>query len=159
MYNGLQPLISQLDEKPTRRQILTQLGTIELALQAEHPAMLYSDILTHAYDRLAQNLKGGSRLPWNPSARYLTPNQSKPQKRNARHLASPSKTGRFSLIPATPSRCFRSTTSSSSSPTSIEPPSRSRGRNSRRANSRSTRFAPHRTSDRTNQTLPTLSTF
>ena len=58
MHNALQPLISQLDEKPTRGQILTQLGTIELALQAEYPAMLYSDILTHAYDRLARNLKG-----------------------------------------------------------------------------------------------------
>jgi len=157
MYDGLQPLISQLDEKPTRSQILTQLGTIELALQAEHPTMLYSDVLTHAYDRLAQNLKGGSRLPWDSLVRYLTPNQSKPQQRNAPHLAGLSKTGRFSLILATPSRCFRSTTSSSSSPTSIEPPSRSRGKNSRRENSRSTRFAPHRTSDRTSQTLPTLS--
>lgn len=58
MYNALQPLVSQLDEKPSRSQILTQLGTIELALQAEHPTMLYSDILTHAYDRLAQNLNG-----------------------------------------------------------------------------------------------------
>ena len=60
MYDGLQPLISQLNEKPSRNQILTQLGTIELALQAEHPTMLYSDILTHAYDRLAQSLKGKS---------------------------------------------------------------------------------------------------
>ena len=60
MYNGLQPLISQLDEKPTRSQILTQLGTIELELQAEHPTMLYSDILSHAYQRLARNLNGES---------------------------------------------------------------------------------------------------
>jgi len=58
MYNALQPLISQIDgEKPTRSQILTQLGTIEVALQAEHPTMLYSDILTHAYQHLAQDLK------------------------------------------------------------------------------------------------------
>ncbi|KAF9653486.1 HAD-like protein [Thelephora ganbajun] len=57
MYNALQPLISQFDEKPPRGQILTQLGSIELTLQAEHPTMLYSDILTHAYERLAQNLK------------------------------------------------------------------------------------------------------
>jgi HAD superfamily hydrolase (TIGR01493 family) len=60
MYNGLQPLVSQLDEKPTRSQILTQLGTIELALQAEHPTMLYSEVLSHAYERLAQNLNGES---------------------------------------------------------------------------------------------------
>ena len=58
MYNGLQPLISQLDRKPTRNQILTQLGSIELTLQTEHPKMLYSDILAHAYERLAQDLKG-----------------------------------------------------------------------------------------------------
>jgi hypothetical protein len=58
MYNALQPLISQLDEIPSRNQILTQLGSIETALQKEHPKMLYSDILTHAYERLAQNLKG-----------------------------------------------------------------------------------------------------
>lgn len=63
MYDALQPLVSQLDEKPSRSQILTQLGTIELALQAEYPTMLYSDVLTHAYDRLAQNLKGESELP------------------------------------------------------------------------------------------------
>jgi len=63
MYDALQPLVSQLDEKPTRSQILTQLGTIELELQAEHPAMLYSDILTHAYERLAQHLKGESGTP------------------------------------------------------------------------------------------------
>lgn len=63
MYNGLQPLISQLDGKPSRSEILTQLGVIELALQAEHPAMLYSDILTHAYERLAQNLNGESEHP------------------------------------------------------------------------------------------------
>lgn len=62
MYDALQPLISQLDEKPTRGQILTQLGTIELALQTEHPTMLYSEILTHAYERLAQNLNGEPRL-------------------------------------------------------------------------------------------------
>ena len=65
MYDALQPLISQLDEKPTRSQVLTQLGTIELALQTEHPTMLYSDILTHAYERLAQNLGGGSERPSN----------------------------------------------------------------------------------------------
>lgn len=58
MYNALQPLITQLDEKPSRSQILTQLGSIELKLQTEHPKMLYSDILTHAYERLAQGLKG-----------------------------------------------------------------------------------------------------
>jgi len=56
MYNALQPLISQLDKKPSRSQILTQLGGIETALQTEHPEMLYSDILAHAYERLAQNL-------------------------------------------------------------------------------------------------------
>lgn len=60
MHNALQPLTSQLDEKPSRSQILTQLGTIELALQAEHPTMLYSEILTHAYEHLAQDLKGES---------------------------------------------------------------------------------------------------
>ena len=58
MHSALQPLISKLEEKPSRSQILTQLGLIELALQAEHPKMLYSDILTHAYDRLARDLKG-----------------------------------------------------------------------------------------------------
>lgn len=58
MYDALQPLISRLGEKPTRSQILTRLGTLELALQKEHPAMLYSDILTHAYERLAQDLEG-----------------------------------------------------------------------------------------------------
>ena len=58
MYDALQPLMCQLDDKPTRSQILTQIGTIELTLQAEHPTMLYSDILTHAYERLAQNLNG-----------------------------------------------------------------------------------------------------
>jgi hypothetical protein len=58
MYDALQPLISQLDGKPSRSQLLTQLGTIELALQTEHPTMLYSEVLTHAYERLAQNLKG-----------------------------------------------------------------------------------------------------
>lgn len=62
MHNALQPLISQLDEKPARSQILTQLGAIELALQAEHPVMLYSEILTHAYERLAQDLNGESGL-------------------------------------------------------------------------------------------------
>jgi len=63
MYDALQPLMSQLVDKPTRGQILTQLGTIELALQSEHPAMLYSDILAHAYERLAQHLKGEPGLP------------------------------------------------------------------------------------------------
>ena len=63
MYDALQPLISQLDDKITRSQILTQLGTIELALQEEHPTMLYSDVLTHAYERLAQHLKGESGSP------------------------------------------------------------------------------------------------
>jgi len=63
MYDALQPLISQLDDKPTRSQILTQLGTIELALQAEHPTVLYSDILTHAYERLAHHLEGESVPP------------------------------------------------------------------------------------------------
>jgi hypothetical protein len=58
MYNALQPLISQLDEKPSRSQILIQLGSLELTLQTEHPKMLYSDILAHAYEGLAQDLKG-----------------------------------------------------------------------------------------------------
>ena len=75
MYNGLQPLLSQLDEKPSRSQVLTQLGTIELALQAEHPTMLYSDILAHAYDRLAQNLKGESGLLSGSSSRSKPPDQ------------------------------------------------------------------------------------
>ena len=63
MYNALQLLISQLDETPSRKQILTRLGSIEVELQREHPKMLYSDILTHAYERLAQDLKGSPRLP------------------------------------------------------------------------------------------------
>ena len=64
MYDALQPLISQFDgEKQTRSQILTRLGTIEVALQTEHPTMLYSDILTHAYQRLAQELKSESGIP------------------------------------------------------------------------------------------------
>jgi len=65
MYNALQPLTSQLDENPSRSQILTQLGTIELALQAENPTMIYSDILTHAYECLAQDLKGEPEPPPN----------------------------------------------------------------------------------------------
>ena len=67
MHNGLQPLISQLSEKPSRSQILTQLSLIELSLQTEHPKMLYSDILAHAYERLARDLKGKS---WK-SSRFL----------------------------------------------------------------------------------------
>jgi hypothetical protein len=63
MYNALQPLISLLDEKPSRSQLLTQLGSIELTLQTEHPKMLYSEILARAYERLAQDLKGEFELP------------------------------------------------------------------------------------------------
>ena len=154
MYNGLQPLLSQLDEKPSRSQVLTQLGTIELALQAEHPTMLYSDILAHAYDRLAQNLKGGSGLLSGSSSRSKPLDQQKPPKRNARRSVNQSKTGRFSQIPVKPSPRSRSTTSSLFYPTSIGPPSRSRERNSRPENSRSTRYAPRRTSGRTSRTLP-----
>lgn len=69
MYNALQPLISQLDEAPSRSQMLTRLGAIELALQAENPKMLYSEILTHAYERLAQDLKSESELPSDPRVR------------------------------------------------------------------------------------------
>ena len=63
MYNALQPLMSQLDTKPPRSQILTQLGTIELALQTEHPKMLYSDILACAYERLARDFNGELERP------------------------------------------------------------------------------------------------
>lgn len=70
MYNALQPLISQLDKKPSRSQILTQLGTIEKALQREHPTMLYSDILTNAYEDLARNLGSESSFPSGSLVRY-----------------------------------------------------------------------------------------
>ena len=68
MYNALHPLISQLDERPSRSQILTQLGSIELTLQTEHPTMLYSEVLAHAYERLARDLKGEFGLPPNSPA-------------------------------------------------------------------------------------------
>ena len=63
MYNALKPLISRLGEKPSRSQILTQLGSIELTLQTENPKMLYSDVLSHAYGRLSRDLKGELGLP------------------------------------------------------------------------------------------------
>jgi len=83
MYNALQPLISQLDEGPPRSQLLAQLGTIKMALQAQYPTMLYSDILTHAYERLAQNLKSESTFPSDSLVRYQTLDQSNPKRRNA----------------------------------------------------------------------------
>lgn len=57
MYNALQPLICQLDEKPSRGRILTQLGAIELAFQREHPKMPYTEVLTNSYEQLARELK------------------------------------------------------------------------------------------------------
>ena len=73
MYNALHPLISQLDEKPSRSQILTQLGSIELTLQTEYPQKLYSDILTHAYEHLAQDLEGKFGFPFDsPVAPWMS---------------------------------------------------------------------------------------
>jgi len=62
MYNALQPLVSQLDEKPSRGRILTQLGAIELAFQREHPKMPYTEVLANSYEQLARDLEGESML-------------------------------------------------------------------------------------------------
>ncbi len=53
LWTALQPLLARCPDPPAREEALARFASMELAVQAEHPAMAYSDVLAEAHRRLA----------------------------------------------------------------------------------------------------------